>query len=85
MYFDDILVYIRDEVSHVEYLSQVFQVFRQQSYMSSLRSVNFSLLKLSFLVMLCLVREFKLMNLWLRLSRVDLPPHLSHKFEDPMG
>jgi len=30
MYFDDILVYSHDETSHVEHLSQVFQVLRQQ-------------------------------------------------------
>jgi len=29
VYFDDILVYIHDKASHVEHLSQVFQVLRQ--------------------------------------------------------
>jgi len=29
VYFDDILVYGHDEASHVEHLSQVFQVLRQ--------------------------------------------------------
>jgi len=53
--------------------------------MPTLRSVNYSLLKLSFLAMLCLVREFKLINLKLRLSRVGLLPPLSRKYQASMG
>ena len=30
VYFDDILMYSHDETSHVEHLSQVFQVLQQQ-------------------------------------------------------
>jgi len=30
VYFNDILVYIQDEASHVEHLTQVFQALRQQ-------------------------------------------------------
>jgi len=38
VYFDDILVYNQDEVSHVERLTQVFQVFRQQALYAKLEA-----------------------------------------------
>ena len=36
VYFDDFLVYSRDEASYVEHLSQVFQVLRQQQLYAKL-------------------------------------------------
>ena len=36
VYFDDILVYSRDEASHVEHLSQVFHVLKQQKLYAKL-------------------------------------------------
>jgi len=56
-----------------------------KSYMPSLRSVNYSHLKLSSLAWLCPVKEFKLMSLGLRLSRVVLLPPPSRKFEAYIG
>jgi len=56
-----------------------------KSYMLNLRSVNHLLLNLSFLTMLCPVREFKLMNLKLTLSTVGLLLPLSRKCEASMG
>ena len=40
MYFDDILVYSRDETSDVEHISQVFQVLRQQKLYAKLQNCN---------------------------------------------
>ena len=37
VYLDDILVYSHDEASHVEYVSQVFQVLRQQKLCAKLK------------------------------------------------
>jgi len=54
VYFDDILVYSRDEASYMEHITQVFQVSRQQSLCANLRSMSYLLLKLFFLVMLSL-------------------------------
>jgi len=36
IYFDDILVYSQDEVSHMEHLTQVFQLLRQQALYAKL-------------------------------------------------
>jgi len=40
VYFDDILVFICDETSHVEHLSQVFQILRQQKLYAKLKKCD---------------------------------------------
>jgi len=85
VYLDDILVYSYDETSYVEHLSQVFQVLRQPKFYVKLEKCEPFILKLSFLAMLYPMREFKLMNLRLRLSRIGLLPPPSWKYEASMG
>jgi len=66
-YFDDILVHIHDKASHVEHLSQVFQILEQQTLYAKLKKCKYSHPKLFFLGLLSPKREFKLMSLRLML------------------
>jgi len=49
VYFDDILLYSCDEAFHVEHLSQVFQVLRQQKLYAKLEKCELFTPKVIFL------------------------------------
>ena len=49
VYFDDILVYSRDERDHKEHLRQVFQVLREQKLYAKMKKCEFFTSQLTFL------------------------------------
>jgi len=79
VHFDDILVYDHDETSHIEHLSQVLQVLRQQKLYDKLAKCDLLLPKLFFLAMLFWERAYKWMNPKLKPSRVSPCLLLSRK------
>jgi len=62
VYFDDILIYSQTLEEHAEHVQQVLDVLRKENCLLTLRSAPFAQIKLCFLVLLSLDREFKWIN-----------------------
>ena len=85
VYSDDILVYSQDEASHVEHLTQVFQVLRQQTLNAKLKKCKLFTPQVAFLGYVAFREGIKLMNPRLKLSRVNISQHSSRRFIAFMG
>ena len=79
VYFDDILIYSRSLEEHLEHLRAVFIALRDARLFGNLGKCTFCTDQVSFLAMLLLHGELKLIKPRLTLLRVGNSPKRSHK------
>ena len=79
VYFDDILIYSKSLEEHLEHLRAVFIALRDARLFGNLGKCTFCTDRVSFLAMLLLHRELKLIKPRLKLLRVGRCPKRSHK------
>nr|XP_016481992.1 PREDICTED: RNA-directed DNA polymerase homolog [Nicotiana tabacum] len=59
VYFDDVLIYSKDDQQHLKHLRKIFEVLREQTLYANLKKCKFFSEQVSFSVILSLLRKFR--------------------------